>query len=201
MPTNMLRRFLGGAIMLLRTKRGRQTFRQVVIAALCVPAFNDLAVAQTLQPKVTPAPAASAQPALPTPQWIVTCGNTKAGLDCNAAQSIVVGQGGREVRVSVAVRVPADTKTPVLLLALPLGVYLPPGVTLQFGDGGAKAIPFQSCNPGGCVAEYAITQAEIASLLNGADLALSVQTPDKASFKSRISTAGFAAAYAKIKPQ
>ena len=187
--------------MLLRSKGGRQTFRQVLIAALCVLAFSDWVVAQTLKPKATPEPATPAQPAPPPPQWTVTCGNTKAGLDCNAAQSIVVGQSGREVRVGVAVRVPADTKTPVLLLALPLGVYLPSGVTLQFGDGGAKAIPFESCNPNACVAEYAITQSEIASLLNGADLALSVQTMDKTSFKSRISTAGFAAAYAKIKPQ
>ena len=199
--------------MLLNTEGGRQISRVAGVAALCILAFSSWAAAQTLQPKAVQPPEAqqspipeAQQPTSPQgqpapPQWALGCSNTQAGLDCSATQSILVAQGGRNVRVSALVRIPPDTKKPVLLLALPLGVYLPSGVTLQFGNGGPKAIPFQSCNPSGCVAEYAIAQAEIASLQNGTGLTLSVQTVDKTSFKFNLPAAGFAAAYAKIKTQ
>jgi invasion protein IalB len=101
--------------------------------------------------------------------------------------------------VSVAVRVPPDTKKPVLLLQLPFGVYLPAGVSLQFGKDAAKTLPFQSCDQGGCVAEYAITEAEIAAMLKGADLTISAQTLTKEPFTVTVPVSGFPAAYAKIK--
>ena len=38
---------------------------------------------------------------------------------------------------------PADTKKPVFLMQLPLGVYLPAGATLQIGKEEAKTLPFR----------------------------------------------------------
>jgi invasion protein IalB len=186
----------------LSTKMSERRISIAGAAVLCILVFSGGAVAQTLQPKaVQPAPArpAPAQPAPAPPQWVLGCSNTQGGLDCSAAQSIFVRQAGQnDVRANVVVRVPPDTKKPNLLLQLPLGVYLPSGVTLRFGGGGAKAIPFQSCNQGGCLAEYAIAEAEIASLLNGEALTLSVQTADKKPFTLQVPAAGFAAAYAKM---
>jgi invasion protein IalB len=48
------------------------------------------------------------------------------------------------------------------------------------------------------VAEYPIAEPEIASLMKGADLSLSVQTVDKTPFTFKLSAAGFSAAYAKM---
>jgi invasion protein IalB len=101
--------------------------------------------------------------------------------------------------VSAVLRILPDTKQPNLVLQLPLGVNLPKGVTIQIGGGGAKAVPFQSCNLNGCMAEYPITEAEIASLQKGANLMLSVVTVQNAPIKFNLPAAGFAAAYAKIK--
>jgi invasion protein IalB len=169
-------------------------------------AFTSGAGAQTLQPKqVQPAPApppqsqqAPSPQAQPAPQWVVACTNTQVGLDCSVGQSIFDQQTGRNVQVSVALRIPPDTKKPNLLLQIPLGVYLPKGLTIQFGGGGAKALPFQSCNQNGCLAEYPITEAEIATLLKGADLTLSVETTNKTPLTFRVPAAGFADAYAKM---
>ena len=81
----------------------------------------------------------------------------------------------RQRVLSVAVRMPADTKKPVFLMQLPLGVYLPAGATLQIGKEEAKTLPFTSCDQGGCIAEYAVTDAELAAIAKGADLTISAQ--------------------------
>jgi invasion protein IalB len=84
------------------------------------------------------------------------------------------------------------------MLQVPLGVSLPKGLTVQFGGDNPKAIAFQSCSVNGCLAEYPITETEIASLLNGADLTLSVHTSNNTPLTFRISAAGFANAYDKM---
>jgi invasion protein IalB len=95
---------------------------------------------------------------------------------------------------------PADTKKPVLLMQLPLGVYLPAGATLQIGKDEAKTLPFTSCARGGCIAEYAITDAELAAIAKGADITISAQGGvSRKPFTLTVPALGFAAAYAKIK--
>ena len=102
--------------------------------------------------------------------------------------------------MSVAVRVPADTKKPILLVQVPLGVYLPAGASLQIGKDEAKTLPFSGCDRGGCVAEYAITESEIAAMTKGSDLTISVQNQNRQpAFNVTVPVTGFAAAYAKVK--
>jgi invasion protein IalB len=160
------------------------------------------------QPKKQVAPAAEQQPATgdaapppPPPRWIVSCASVQSGLDCRAGQSISLSQGKNNLRVNVAVQVPPDTKKPNLLIQLPLGVYLPAGVSLQFGSSAAKTLQFQSCGPSGCVTEYPVADAEIAAMLQGANLSISAQTAGKKPFTVQVPVSGFPAAYAKIKGQ
>jgi invasion protein IalB len=158
---------------------------------------------QTAQPKgqapQVEVPAAQAgQPSQPQPNWIVTCSQATAGLDCRAGQSLFLRKTRQRV-LSVAVRVPADTKKPVLLMQLPLGVYLPAGATLQIGKEEAKTLPFLGCDQGGCVAEYPVTDGELAAIVKGADLTISAQTGSKKPFSLTVPALGFGAAYAKIR--
>jgi invasion protein IalB len=148
--------------------------------------------------KTNPAAPAALTAVAPS-QWVVACANTQAGLNCRVGQSVLFKQANRNIQVSVSLQRPPDTKKPNLVLQLPLGIYLPSGVTLRFGGAGAKVLSFQTCNPNGCVAEHAISQAEIASLVKGADLTLAVRALNKTSFSFKIPAEGFAAAYAKMK--
>jgi invasion protein IalB len=95
--------------------------------------------------------------------------------------------------------VPAQTKQPNLLVRLPLGIYLPAGVSVQFGQDPAKPLALQRCSKSGCYAEYAITEADIAAMLKGADVTLTAQTRDQKPLQYLIPAEGFPAAYAKIK--
>lgn len=185
-------------------KRSRHTCRIIGGVAACCLLLNSGAFAQTQQSKTgrpTGAPTTEQQEQQPAPQrpaWVLNCANQDAGLVCTAGQLVVFRQGQRTIRVNAAVRVDPKSKKPTLLLQLPLGIYLPSGVTLKFGGGKAKAIAFQSCNPNGCVAENEITAAEINTLVQGADLKLSVRTADKTPFEFNVPAKGFAAAYAKM---
>ena len=155
-------------------------------------------LAQTQQQKAT-APAPAAQPSRPPAIWVVNCSDNNGKLDCRAGQSLFLKNTGQRL-VSVAVRVPADTKRPILMVQVPLGVYLPAGASLQIGDDEAKTLPYKGCDQGGCLAEYAVTDAEISAMTKGSDLKVSVQNQDqKPAFTVTVPVTGFAAAYAKIK--
>jgi invasion protein IalB len=168
-------------------------------AVLCILVFSGGAVAQTLQPKPAPQPEKSVQaparPAPAEPNWGVICPSEKGGLECRA---LVVMEAGQNARVSVVVRVPSDTKKPTMLLLLPLGVDLPTGASLQFGKGAAKRVQFQSCDTSGCLAEYAVSEAEIDAMLKGEGLTISVQNQSKQPLTIQVPVAGFPEAYAKI---
>ena len=132
------------------------------------------------------------------PVWRVNCSDSQAGLDCRAVQTIVVKQTGQPF-LTVVVRVPPDTKKPVMLIQAPLGSYLPAGVILQFGQDPARAIPFHNCNRSGCVATYAVTEPEIGAMLNGANLAVAIQNRQRAPIKLTVQAADFPEVYARMK--
>ena len=140
--------------------------------------------------------AASAQQGQAEPIWGVNCAGTATGLDCRAIQFARMTNTGQ---LSLAVHMVPETKKPTLLLLLPLAINLPTGVALQFGQGQPKTVSLKNCDPAGCLAEYAITDAELAALIKGEPLTVSVQGPDNAPITVQVPATGFAAAYAKIK--
>ena len=133
------------------------------------------ALAQTSE-QLPQAQPGAAQPTQAQPIWGVTCAGTASGLDCRAIQGVPMTNTGL---LSVAVRLSPETKKPIMLLLLPMGISLPAGVTVKFGQDAAKKVPLQSCDGTGCLAEYAVTEAEIAAMLEGQVLTISVQDRDK----------------------
>ena len=139
---------------------------------------------------------ALAQAAPAQPIWGVTCAGTAAGLDCRAVQSLPMTKSGQ---ASVAVHVPADTKKATMLILVQLGIYLPDGVTLQFGDGGTRKVPLHNCDSTGCLAKYSVSDAELSSMRKCVPLSISVKDSNEQPIAVQVPSNGFAAAYAKIK--
>jgi invasion protein IalB len=169
---------------------------------------DDTATAQTLAAKEATEPdVAQAKPATEQPKeldrppaiWTVTCGDNAGKLDCRASQQVYIKTTGQRL-LAVAVRVPPDTKKPVLMLQAPLGVYLPAGASVKIGKGVPIALPFKGCDRFGCVADYDLKDAELAAMLKGSDITISVQNQNKRpAFTITVPVTGFADAYAKIK--
>jgi invasion protein IalB len=177
---------------------------EVLIGAILVLLGAAAGLAQEQQPAeaAKPAQPGQAQPGQvqsgPPAIWVVSCDDNRGRLDCRAGQSVFVKTTGQRI-LSVAVRVPPDTKKPILMLQVPLGVYLPAGASLRIGKDGARTLPYKGCDRQGCVAEYAITDAEIAAMAKGSDLTISVQNQNRQpAFTLTVPVTGFAAAYAKV---
>jgi invasion protein IalB len=151
-------------------------------------------------PVTAPAtPPAEPGPAAP-PGWAVRCTSASraAPLECAIEQTAVLTKTGQLI-VLVNIRVPAETRAPVALVQLPLGLHLPGGAKLQVDDGRVTDLQIQTCENRGCYAGSPITPEMLAALRSGKQLKVSFQNLGKETITIPMALTDFAAAYDKIK--
>ncbi|WP_439404592.1 invasion associated locus B family protein [Bradyrhizobium sp. DASA03076] len=157
----------------------------------------------------SPAPAAQPTPAPtqpqaestpPQPGWIARCTSASrdAPLECAIEQNAVLTKTGQTI-VLINIRVAPDTRTPVALLQLPLGLNLPLGAKLQVDEGKTIDLQIQTCENRGCYASTPIAPDLLASLRSGKQLKVSFQNMAKETIAIPMPLNDFAAAYDKIK--
>ena len=156
----------------------------------------------------SPAPAAQPAPAPTQPQadgaqqagWVVRCTSVSrdAPLECAMEQNAVLTKTGQTV-VLINIRIAPDTRTPVALLQLPLGLNLPVGAKLQVDEGKTVDLPIQTCENRGCYASTPIAPDLLATLRSGKQLKVSFQNMAKETIAIPMPLGDFAAAYDKIK--
>ncbi|PDT76680.1 invasion associated locus B family protein [Bradyrhizobium sp. C9] len=166
--------------------------------------------AQTPKAKNAPAPApapaaapAAAQGEAAPPNntgWVARCTSASrdAPLECAMEQSAVLTKTGQLI-VLVNLRVPGDTRTPVALIQLPLGLNLPVGAKLQVDDGKAVDVPIQTCEARGCYINAPIAADVLNQLKTGKQLKVSFQNLGKETISIPMPLADFATVYDKIK--
>ena len=147
----------------------------------------------------TPAEPAPANPAA-QPGWAARCTSASrdAPLECAMEQTAVLSKTGQLI-VLVNIRVPADTRAPVALVQLPLGLNLPSGAKVQVDDGKATDLLIQTCENRGCYAGSPIAPDLLTALKSGKQLKVSFQNLAKETITIPMPLADFAAAYEKIK--
>ncbi len=152
-------------------------------------------------PAPTPSPQAEAAPAAPPqPGWIARCASASrdAPLECVMEQSAVLAKTG-QVIVVVNIRIATDTRAPVALVQLPLGLSLPAGAKLQVDEGKPADLQIQTCEQRGCYANVPIPPDMLAALRTGKQLKVSFQNLSKEAIAISLPLTDFAAAYDKIK--
>ena len=163
--------------------------------------------AQAPKAKGPPAPAPQAAPAQqpdagapPQPGWIARCASIgrDAPLECAVEETAVLAKTGQLV-VLVNIRVTSDTRTPVAMVQLPLGLNLPAGARLQVDEGKTVDLQVQTCENRGCYANLPIAPDMLAALRTGKQLKISFQNLAKDPITIPMPLADFAAAYDKIK--
>ena len=93
----------------------------------------------------------------------------------------------------------AETRAPVGLVQLPLGLNLPAGAKLQVDDGKASDLQIQTCEARGCYANLQIAPEMLTALKSGKQLKVSFQNLAKETIAIPMPLADFASAYEKIK--
>jgi invasion protein IalB len=183
------------------------------LAALLSVALLAPGCAHAQGTKSKAAPPAAAQPAAPPaaqpqadaappaqPGWIARCSSVSrdAPLECAIEQSAVLTKTGQLI-VLVNIRVPADSRVPVALIQLPLGLNLPVGAKLQIDEGKQIDLQIQTCENRGCYASTPISTELLAALKSGKQLKVSFQNLAKETIAIPMPLADFPAAYDKIK--
>lgn len=134
------------------------------------------------------------------PGWITSCGSASRNdaMNCQMDQRAVLTNTGQLVS-SVTIRVPADTRKPVMMIRGPLGVTLAAGVTLDVDGTNTQALPLQTCDNGGCYAGSPVSDDLLGAMFKGDKLNLTFRNMSNEPIKLPMSLAGFSAAYGKIK--
>ena len=181
---------------------------KVAVAAAAISGVCGHSHAQAPKAKNNPAPMAQAAPA-PTsenantpapPGWVARCSSASRGapLECAIEQSAVLTKTGQLI-VLVNVRVPAETRAPIAMVQLPLGLNLPAGAKIQVDDGKTSELQIQTCEARGCYANLQISPDVLAALKSGKQLKVSFQNLAKETITIPMPLADFATAYEKIK--
>ncbi len=177
----------------------------VVAVTLISPAFSQTPPApkaksppRAAQETPTPAPQADAAPA--QPGWIARCSSASrdAPLECAIEQTAVLTKTGQLI-VLFNIRVASDTRQPIAIIQLPLGLNLPAGAKLQVDDGKVSELQIQTCEQRGCYANSPIAPDLLAAMKSGKQLKVSFQNLGKETITIPMPLADFPAAYDKIK--
>ena len=119
-------------------------------------------------------------------------------LECAIEESAVLTKTGQLI-VLVNIRIASDTRAPVALVQLPLGLNLPAGAKLQVDEGKAVDLQIQTCEQRGCYANLPVAADTLAAMRSGKQLKVLFQTLTKEPIAIPLPLTDFAAAYEKIK--
>jgi invasion protein IalB len=179
-----------------------------MVAAIATTAAAGTSFAQQAMPKAkgppqnqaAPAPAPSNAPTPPQPGWAARCSSPSrdAPLECAMEQNAVLSKTGQLV-VLVNIRVPGDTRTPIALVQLPLGLNLQAGAKFQVDDGKSTDVPIQTCENRGCYTSFPVGAETLNALRSGKQLKIIFQDLAKETITIPLPLNDFAAAYDKIK--
>ena len=185
-------------------------FIKLAVAAVAISAVSGHGHAQAPKAKnatptaqAAPAAAAAEAPpanAAPPPGWVARCSSVSrsASLECAIEQTAVLTKTGQLI-VLINIRVPAETRMPVGIVQLPLGLNLPAGAKLQVDDGKTSDLQIQTCEARGCYANLSVAADMLIAMKSGKQLKVSFQNLAKETITIPMPLADFGAAYDKIK--
>ncbi|MEM9206113.1 MAG: invasion associated locus B family protein [Pseudomonadota bacterium] len=129
--------------------------------------------------------------------WVKVCeaepGDTGREI-CLVTQELR-GENGN-FAASAAIRTHPETdQKPAIIVGLPLGMLLQPGVRYQVDEGQQAALPFGICLPAGCFAEAEIDEGVVGSLKRGNELRILAISGRGQTLSFRMSLAGFTATF------
>ena len=144
---------------------------------------------------------AAAQSSLPSDGgsgWRIECANDGKALDCRTVNR-VSQRDNHELVAAVAVRIPPDTRKPVVTIQLPLGIQVADKVSLKIDDHRPELYPVQTCTPTGCLIGAPAADGLIGALRSGRELKVAFRNLAQQTITVTMPLAGFGLAYDKIK--
>ena len=98
----------------------------------------------------------------------------------------------------MTVRLPPTTGQPVMMIQVPVGLYLPAGITVKIDDGAPTQLVVQTCDLKGCYAGDQIAPQLLQAFKSGKQVAITFQNLTKQNITVPLSLTQFAEAYQSI---
>lgn len=131
--------------------------------------------------------------------WRIRCNSaTGAPSKCQMYQNVVVAETGQPI-LQLVVGYIRDLPSPVGVITLPLGVYLPEGLTLQIDRGQTYEIAFEICKARGCRARFSIDDALLGTFKAGNTAKVTSFNSVRKPVRIPVSLQGFSAAIARLR--
>jgi invasion protein IalB len=128
--------------------------------------------------------------------WKAHCNSpTGAPAYCVLVQEVAFKKSGKPI-LQFLIRYLPETKTLIGDIILPLGIYLPSGVTIQIDKGQTFEIPVEICSDGrmrGCRARFSFDDALLATVKSGGKATITFQDARQTPVPVPVSLAGFTA--------
>ena len=127
--------------------------------------------------------------------WTLRCSAASdAKAACMMFQNLVLKTGGQPV-LQFGIGIAPDDGLPTVLFSLPLGIALPPGITIQIDDSTPSTFPVERCEPDGCRAGMKLRDSTVSQLSLGRQLHVTFYDGARKPIKVALALDGFAAAY------
>jgi invasion protein IalB len=130
--------------------------------------------------------------------WRVECTGDGKVLECRALQQIV-NRDDKHLLAQLTVRLPSDSKTPVMMLQLPLGLNLSEPVQFKVDNGAVEKQQVQTCTTTGCFVGMQLNDKFLASMRGGAVLKIALQDSNKQPIAIDVPLVGFSLALDRAK--
>jgi invasion protein IalB len=130
--------------------------------------------------------------------WRVECTGDGKALECRAVQHLLQQQT-RQTIAHLAVRVPGNSKTPVMMVQLPLGLNLAEPLQIRVDNGPQERQPIQTCTPIGCFVGMQLNEKLVAAMRAGVLLKLAFQDSNKRQIALDVPLLGFGLALDKAR--
>ncbi|MGR3436424.1 MAG: invasion associated locus B family protein [Shimia sp.] len=134
--------------------------------------------------------------------WNIACVVLEEAEACSMQQTLTDSEGNPVAEMQL---VPVLAEGPAIAgadVTTPLGTDLRSGIVITVDDGAARRFPFATCVQIGCIAQFGLTEGDIASMKRGAQAImriLPVGQPQPVELPMSLS--GFTAAYDSLAPQ
>ena len=130
--------------------------------------------------------------------WTVRCEEPADGVrQCIMLQNLVLIGGGQPVLQFSIGLAPADA-TPTVLISLPLGISLPPGISIRIDAGKTATFPVERCEPVGCQAGMRLRPATVEQLRAGEQLEITFYDGERQPILVPLPLTGFSAAFEQL---
>lgn len=125
------------------------------------------------------APGQTAATAAGTALWAKNCVKNPAGGDICFVEQFAIANPQRTVLLHIRVGYLGAEGKPRIVIVTPLGVHLPPGVSLSLDDKEPLLLPYDSCQPSGCLVIADLNQEALHRFTTGTTLTVRYIGSDK----------------------